>query len=1066
VRRVRTQAATNCAMLRSPDPGARFAIALTRTSRSTSIKGAEVPNDERARAIAATILEAFLEQDRQLAITDWNSQAEALWGWTAAEAIGMRSHRLVPERNRDRYDRTLRELLEQRQRRPLSREITAHHRDGHEFRIEMSIAVAAGEGDDRLVAFARDVTEVRRTQARLQEAEQSFRELIDRLEDGYFEFDLQGTFRFVNDAYCRMLGYSADELIGANYKDFAIDPVQTQRIFDAYRGVYQTGQPLKSFDVVVPAKNGSKKYVEDSVSLKRDAGGRPIGFVGIRRDCTARRIAADKLRQSEERYRNVLAQLEDGYFEVTLDGTYEYVNDAFCRIVGLRAAQLVGHSYREFFDEPTQQFLYNAYRRVFQTGEPLKAFEYSLLANDGTRRHVEDSVTLRRDAAGAPLGFRGVRRDITVRKEVEQELAKARDAAEAASRAKSEFLANMSHEIRTPMNGIIGMTELALQTELTAYQIDCLTTVKTSAAALMTIINDILDFSKIESRKLELEAAPFSLADVIADTVRPLAVQAHNKSLELITDLPAAIPATLIGDAVRLRQVLTNLVGNAVKFTERGQVMLAVTQESREGGRVGLRFAVSDTGIGIPPEKHAAIFEAFSQADGSTTRRFGGTGLGLAISSTLVQLMGGEIAVQSEPDRGSTFSFTLVLDTAVSRTTILTIERRLESVRVLIVDDNAVNRQVFEAQAIHWGMTPVAVPGGREALAALTEAKRAGQPFDLVLLDAQMPELDGFEVAGRIAERTDLTGATIMMLTSGGQYGDASRCRELGVAAYLTKPVKQSDLFDAISLALGRMSFKPVRPASRAQASAAPRPLRILLAEDNVVNQRVAVGLLKKRGHHVVVAGTGLEALAAMETARFDVVLMDVQMPEMGGLEATVAIRAREEGSGRRTRIVAMTAHAMAGDRERCAAAGMDGYLPKPIVPAALFEIVEGSVRPAAADEDPSTFDRGDLLKRLSGDEDLLADVIKMFVEDCPRRLEAIRGGVERRDAVQVRSEAHALKGAAGNLSAGAVFAAARALEAAAAEGRLEAASDLCERLSTEADRLLTLLRRTFLCEA
>jgi two-component system, sensor histidine kinase and response regulator len=1060
VGRNRAPRSTNCAALRSPDPGARFALAIAH-------QGADVPNDQRARAIAATILEAFLEQDAQLALTDWNSQAESLWGWTAAEAIGMRSHRLVPERNRERFDHTLRELLEQRQRRPLSRELTALHRDGREFRVEMSIALAAADGEDRLVAFARDVTEARRTRVRLQEAEQSFRELIDRLEDGYFEFDLQGTFRFVNDAYCRMIGYSADELIGATYNEVAIDPVHAQRMFDAYHGVYQSGQPLKSFDFTVTCKNGAKKYVEDSVSLKRDAAGRPIGFVGIRRDCTARRLAEDKLRQSEERYRNVLAQLEDGYFEVSLNGTYEYVNDAFCRIVGLRAEQLVGHSYREFFDEPTQRFLYNAYRRVYQTGEPLKTFEYSLLANDGTRRHVEDSVTLRRDAAGAPVGFRGVRRDITARKEAEQELGKARDAAEAANRAKGEFLANMSHEIRTPMNGIIGMTELALQTELTAYQADCLTTVKTSAAALMTIINDILDFSKIESRKLELEAAPFSLADIIAETVRPLAVQAHKKGLELITDVPADVPPTLIGDAVRLRQVLTNLVGNAVKFTERGHVMLAVSQDSEQAGRVALRFAVSDTGIGIPPEKHATIFEAFSQADGSTTRRFGGTGLGLAISSTLVNLMGGEITLHSEADRGSTFSFTIVLDTAVSRTTLLTIERRLEGVRVLIVDDNAVNRQVFEAQATHWGMSPTVVPGGREALAALADAKKARQPFDLVLLDAQMPELDGFEVAGRIAERTDLAGATIMMLTSGGQYGDASRCRALGVAAYLTKPVKQADLFDAICLALGRMTVKPVRPAAAQAPTAAGRPLRILLAEDNVVNQRVAVGLLKKRGHQVVVAGTGLEALAAMETDRFDLVLMDVQMPEMGGFEATAAIRAREQGTGRRTRIVAMTAHAMAGDRARCDAAGMDGYLPKPIVPADLFAIVEGGeVAPAAAESDVGTFDRGELLQRLSGDEDLLADVVKMFVEDCPRRIEAIKAGVARGDAAQIRSEAHALKGAAGNLSAGGVSAAARAVEAAAAEGRLEAIGESCQRLIAEADRLLALLRRTFLCEA
>jgi two-component system sensor histidine kinase/response regulator len=1027
-----------------------------------------VPNDERARAIAATILEAFVEQDRHLSITDWNSRAESLWGWAAAEAIGMPSQRLVPERNRDRYTGTLRHLLEQRQRGPYAREISALHRDGHEFRVELSLGVASSDGgEDRIVAFARDVTEARRTEARLQEAEQSFRELIDRLEDGYFEFDLQGTFRFVNDAYCRMIGYPAGDLLGANYKDVAIDPEHAHRMFDAYRGVYLTGQPLKSFEFTVACRNGSRKHVEDSVSLKRDASGRPVGFVGIRRDCTARRIAEDRLRHSEERYRNVLEQIEDGYFEVTLEGSYEYVNDAFCRIVGLGAEQLIGHSYREFFDNPTQRFLYTAYRQVYKTGEPLKTFEYSLLARDGTRRHVEDSVTLRRDASGAPIGFRGVRRDVTARKVAEQELGKARDAAEAANRAKSEFLANMSHEIRTPMNGIIGMTELALHTELTTYQIECLTTVKTSAAALMTIINDILDFSKIESRKLELEAAPFSLADVIAETVKPLALQAHQKGLELIADVPADIPATLIGDAVRLRQVLTNLVGNAVKFTERGHVMLAVTAESQAGGRVGLRFAVSDTGIGIAPQKHATIFEVFSQADGSTTRRFGGTGLGLAISSTLVTLMGGAIVLESEPDRGSTFSFTVVFDTAVSRTTLLTIERRLEGVRVLIVDDNAVNRQVFEAQAIHWGMSPTAVSGGREALAVLADAKKDGRPFHLVLLDAHMPELDGFEVASRIAERTDLAGATIMMLTSGGQYGDASRCRALGVAAHLTKPVKQSDLFEAICLALGRTTTRPAPSAPAGQGAGAAKSLRLLLAEDNVVNQRVAVGLLENRGHRVVVAGTGLEALAAMDGDRFDAVLMDVQMPEMGGFEATAAIRAREAGSGRRTRIIAMTAHAMAADRERCAAAGMDGYLAKPIVPGDLFAMVEGSGAPS----DPpigngSIFDRDELLKRLSGDQDLLADVLKMFVEDCPHRIEAIRGAVERGDAAQIRSEAHALKGAAGNVSAAAVFAAARALEAAAAEARLDAVGELCDRLSGEADRLVALLRRTDLCEA
>jgi two-component system, sensor histidine kinase and response regulator len=894
--------------------------------------------------------DGLIEQDEHLVITAWNEQAERLFGWSAAEAIGKRSSELVPKRNRERHDRALRALLTASSPGSYTQVVTALHRSGREYKMETTISVTVRDGVKRIVSLARSRREV--VEARLEEAHQTFRNLIDRLEDGYFEVDLTGVFKFVNEAYCRMTGRSADELLGSSFKQLVRDPERVKATQDAYAGVYATGEPLTGFEHTVTRKDGSKRFVEDTVSLKRDSEGKPIGFIGIRRDCTERRLAADKLRLSEERYRAILERIEDGYFEIDLSrkGHYEFVNDAFCRITGYSREELIGQSCAKFFDPETVQRLFDAYHRVYLTGEPLKALEYALVAKDGTRRFVEESVSLRKDAAGAIVGFMGIRRDSTARKLAAEEIAAAKEAAEAANRAKSEFLANMSHEIRTPMNGIIGMTELVLDTELSPYQIECLATVRSSAESLLTILNDILDFSKIESRKLDLENIAFSLDDAIADTVKPLALRAHQKGLELITDVPPEVPSALMGDPVRLRQILTNLLGNAIKFTDRGHVMLTVREESVRDGRVGLCFAVSDTGIGISPDKHQRIFEAFSQADGSTTRRFGGTGLGLAISATLARMMGGEIVVRSTPDEGSTFEFSAHFSAALSAAVPLR-SARLAKIRALIVDDNAVNRAIFEAQLLRWGMNPTSVAGGAEAIEALTTASRQGSPFPLVLLDAQMPGVDGFDVAAEVAKRPELANTTIMMLTSGGAYGDSSRCRELGISTYLTKPVKQADLFEAICHALDGAGDSLAKRVAAPIASTGPiRGKRILLAEDNVVNQRVAAGLLGRRGHEVTVVSTGREALKALETRTFDLVLMDVQMPEMGGFEATAAIRTLESGTGQHLRIVAMTAHAMNGDRERCLAAGMDGYLPKPIDPAALFAAVEHENR-----EEPAT---------------------------------------------------------------------------------------------------------------
>jgi two-component system, sensor histidine kinase and response regulator len=934
--------------------------------------------------------------------------------------------------------------------------------------------------------ISRDITHLKQTEKSLSDSEALYHSLVEALPVCLIRKDRQSRFTFANGPFCAELKRTLADLIGKTDKDLYPAELAEKYMRDDRR-VMETGQVFEAVEEHI-GPDGSPSYVSVLKVPLRDSNQAVIGMQGIFWDVTPRMRAEEELHQAkhlaeanQKRTRLIVDSAYDAYVAMDANGLIIDWNRQAELIFGWPRQEVINRPLHELIIPPSYRAAHVAgVQHFLATGEgPLlnRRIEVPALRRDGSEFPVEMTISPIR--YGNEWIFSAFLHDITKRKMYEAELRQARDAAEAASQAKSEFLANMSHEIRTPMNAIIGLTELLLDTSLNTEQRDYLETVKKSADALLSVINDILDFSKIEAGKLELEYSPFDVRESLGDTLNTLALRAHQKGLELACHIAPDVPETVIGDPVRLRQILINLVGNAIKFTERGEVVVDVqmpdaqragsvsdgTSAYASGSSCALHFSVRDTGIGIPADKQVMIFDAFAQADGSTTRRYGGTGLGLAISSRLVQRMGGQIWVESEPGKGSTFHFDarFVRHRAALERPARQEPGRLRGLSVLVVDDNATNRFILAETLTQWQMRPTTVENAVAALEALESAYRCGEPFALVLLDAHMPEIDGFMLAERIHEHPDLTGATVMMLSSASQPLDARRCQKLGLAAYLSKPIKQAELYRAILAALGS-------PEARPQSLPPPSPrggrtLRLLLAEDNLVNQKLAVRLLEKQGHTIVVAANGQEAVQAVLKQPFDLVLMDVQMPEMDGFEATAAIRQTERGTGRHLPILAMTAYAMKGDRERCLESGMDGYVSKPIQPRELSEMIDklvassGSFEKNETPANPPVLDRDEIQARVGGDTKLLGELIDLFFADCPRMWQSICDALSLGDAIKLSRAAHTLKGSIGVFGAHTAREAAERVEQLAREGDLAQAAEAIAQLEAELERLKPILR-------
>ncbi|MCA9145964.1 MAG: response regulator [Planctomycetaceae bacterium] len=904
--------------------------------------------------------------------------------------------------------------------------------DGTTFVIQHRVErVEKSNGETELWGVANEVDDAANPErALLREAEASYHALIDSLPLCMLIKDRNGKRTLANHRYLELHEKTLEEVVGKTDADL-FPPDLAAKYTQDDQAVMRTGTIMHGQEAYVTA-SGKKLWIERIKCPLRDADGEITGVQLLFWDITDKRNAEEALEKERYLLQQLLKTIPDAIYFKDRESRFLRISQSMSEKFGLKDPdEAIGKTDADIFTEEHAQQARADEVAIMESGEPLVALIEKETWPDREDTWCSSTKMPLRNSSGEIVGTYGISRDITELKKAEDELREARDAANAASRAKSEFVANMSHEIRTPMNGIIGMAELLVDTSLTREQTDYLGMIRQSADSLLRLLNDILDFSKIEAGKLELESLPFNLSDCVGKTTQTLAVRAAEKGLELACRIAPELPERFIGDAGRVRQMIVNLVGNAIKFTEQGEVVVEVTEASRRDGNIRLHFSVKDTGIGIPEDKRKAVFEAFTQADASTTRRFGGTGLGLAISSQLVRMMKGEIWIESEVGRGTTFHFTAEFEIARDQPTPSSFERSsLAELPVLVVDDNETNRRILMEMLKSWSLAPRATASGVEALTELQRAANDDEPYQLVLLDCMMPGMDGFSLAQLINDNKVLASPTMVMISSAARPGDAKRCREIGVSRYMTKPVIKSELLDTILEALDEHAIEmPIVVPDTPAAQDVP-PLRVLLVEDGLVNQRVAVGFLERAGHQVVLAENGEVAIRNWEKQTFDVILMDVQMPVMDGLAATTVIRQRESTLGKRTPIIAMTAAAMKGDKERCLAVGMDDYVSKPIAPAALFATIakyvgesseyepEANLTQGFANDQRDVVDFDVALTQVPGGIDVLRDLARIFLMECPKLLKDLRQGLADENVEATQRAAHTLKGAARILAA------------------------------------------------
>ena len=905
-------------------------------------------------------------------------------------------------------------------------------------------------------------------------AESLYTSLVESLPLSVFQKDKQFRLLFGNQRFCDALGKTLDELRGRG--DFDLFP---KELAAKYRRddvlVLETGKLLEDIEEITGI-DGVRRHIQVLKAPVRDSTGQIVGVQGMFWDITDRTLTENHLKEAHAFLDSIVDNVPIMLFVKDAEELrFVRFNRASEELVGLDREEVLGKCDFDLFPPDLAEHFTEKDRAVLANGVMVEIPEEILDTQNHGQRILHTKKIPVLDPTGQPRFLLGISEDITEKKQTERALQEAKEAAEAASRAKSDFLANMSHEIRTPMNAVLGMTELLLDTKLDSTQRDYVKMVHESGEALLSVINDILDFSKIESGKFSLDQTEFNLQEVLGDTMKTLAIRAAHKELELAVHVATDVPTILIGDPGRLRQIVMNLVGNAVKFTEQGEIILDVAVRSRMPDRVELVFHVRDTGIGIPKEKIDRIFHAFEQVDTSTTRRYGGTGLGLTITSRLVGLMQGRIWVESVLGEGSVFSFTARLGVATTEAWNQNGYglAPLKGSRVLVVDDNATNRLILGEILEHHHLCPFMASTAAEAILLLHRAAAAGEPFTLLLTDVNMPDIDGFMLIEQIRADDRFRNLPTIVLTSGDRPGDRQRCDRLGVVAHLRKPIKQSELMQSIVLALGFACPEPDQPVRPEVTRPTIPQLRILLAEDSYPNQVLASGLLRKRGHTITVANNGEEAIDALKSDPFDLVLMDVQMPVLDGLEATRIIRRLESrdglkpGSPSPIPIVAMTAHAMKGDRERCLESGMTDYLSKPIRTQELDETLaklfagtqvtapETGVVNAA---EQSLVDWSVALSHVDGDVELLRGVAEAFLEEMGPLLSGIFAGIESRDASTVQRLSHTLKAALGTFGVRSGARLAERLEQMGARQELSAATFIMDEFRSQLEKLRAVL--------